>query len=322
MNPDKIKGMLMAVALGDALGAPHEFNYQHNEYTGKLIHEVKLFNRFHGETNFGIGSITDDTQMTLTLANQIIKDNFDSTGHLIQGEPIYNKNNVVLAYENWAKTSKMLGKNTRALFKGVVTVKGYENRYNKIFSSPVEEWTQSNGSLMRCSPLIIYPTFNALIIDTAISNPHPVNRDCGIIYTYILKMLANDKQLPPIEELLNYTREKVIIDAILDVRNKVVRDIALKSVRGWVVTAFYCALYSIYHIPNINEAFRIFIIMKGDTDTNAAILGALYGAKLGFDKLYNDEINRENIDIIIKNNSILNNIDDISEKLFKINIKQ
>ena len=134
MNPDKIKGMLIGLSLGDALGAPHEFKYQKDEYTGELIYQLRLFNRFHGETLFYVGSVTDDTEMTLTLANQIIKDKD------------YNRNNVILAYEEWAKNSKMLGKNTRALFKGVKTVKGYEGRYNKIFSVPMEEWTQSNGS--------------------------------------------------------------------------------------------------------------------------------------------------------------------------------
>jgi len=318
MNPNKIKGILIGVALGDALGAPHEFNYQHNDYTGKLIHPLKLFNRFHGETIFKVGSVTDDTEMTLTLANQIIKDNFGNSDFLLTEVPIYNKNNVILAYEEWATHSKMLGKNTRALFKNLKTVNGYQNRYEKIFSVPNEEWTQSNGSLMRCSPLIIYPDFNPLIIDTALSNPHPVNRDCGIIYTYILKLLSAGRQLPPIDELINYTKEQSIIDVISDVKNNILRDISPKAVRGWVVTALYCALYSIYNINDINEAFRIFIIMKGDTDTNAAILGALYGAKLGYNRLYENFINKENIDILLTNNRILNNIDDISDKLYKI----
>jgi len=312
MNPDKIKGIFIGLALGDALGAPHEFNYQHNEYTGKLIHEVKLFNRFHGETVFNVGSVTDDTQMTLTLANQIIRDNY------LSEVPIYNKNNVILAYEEWATHGKMLGKNTRALFKNIKTVKGYEGRYNKIFSTSKEEWTQSNGSLMRCTPLVIYPDFNPLIIDTALTNPHPVNKDCGIIYSYILKLLSVGRQLPLIDELINYTREQAIIDAITDVKNKVLRDVSPKNVKGWVVTAFYCALYSIYNIDGINEAFKIFITMKGDTDTNGAILGALYGAKLGYNKLYENVINKDNIDILLSNNTILNNIDDISDKLLKI----
>ena len=306
MNADKIKGILLGVALGDALGAPHEFKTQHNEYIGKLVHEVKLFNRFHGESIFPIGSVTDDTQMTLTLANQIIKD---------KG---YNRNNVILAYENWAATGKMMGKNTRALFKGVKTVKGYQNRYDKIFSTPMEEWTQSNGSLMRCSPLIIFSDFESMIIDVKLSNPHPVNIECEIIYLYIMKLLVMTGELPDIDSLFKYTKQIAIIDALNDVKNKVERDIAPKEVKGWVVTAFYCTLYCIYYIKDINEAFKYIINKKGDTDTNAAILGGLYGAKYGFNELYADEINKYNIDIMVKNNDILKEIDSISESLIDI----
>lgn len=308
MDTDKIKGMLIGLALGDALGAPHEFKYQHNEFVGRLVYPVKLFNRFHGETVFNVGSVTDDTQMTLILANQIIKDKN------------YNRNNVILAYEEWAFTGKMLGKNTRALFKGVKTIKGYENRYNKIFSAPIEEWTQSNGSLMRCSPLIIFNNFDNFIIDTKLSNPHPNNIDCGIIYLFILKSLAIKGVLPEIDTLERCTKSVEIRDVINDVKNKVIRDIAPKAVRGWVITAFYCALYSIYNIPDMNEAFKFFINKKGDTDTNAAILGALYGAKLGFNKLNLDNINKNNIDILLNNNDILKDIDNISNKLCDIYI--
>src|SRR6266496_3416945 len=156
---DKIKGMLIGLALGDALGAPHEFKYNNSlEYTGKLIHKVRLFDRFHGDTIFEVGSVTDDTQMTLVLANQMIADGG------------YNRENMILAYEKWAATSKMMGKNTRELFKGVKTVKGYQNRYNKKFSAPENEWTQSNGSLMRCSPLVIFNDFNNFITDCSLSN--------------------------------------------------------------------------------------------------------------------------------------------------------
>ncbi|HLX54629.1 MAG TPA: ADP-ribosylglycohydrolase family protein, partial [Aquella sp.] len=135
------------------MGAPHEFKYNKYTYTGDLEHPVRLFNRFHGETIFPIGSVTDDTVMTFTLANQIVSD---------QG---YNEDNIILAYERWANSTKMLGKNTRQLFKGVSTVKGFRGRWHKKFDLPIEEWTQSNGSLMRCSPFVIFKDYHEIIKD-------------------------------------------------------------------------------------------------------------------------------------------------------------
>ena len=322
---DKLKGILIALALGDALGAPHEFKYtKHYKYTGTLEYPVKLFNRFQGESVFPVGSVTDDTQMTLTLAVQIIQDNK------------YIKDNVILAYEKWASTAKMLGKNTRALFKGVTTLKGYQNRYTKTFSVPQSEWTQSNGSLMRCTPFVIFESYDNLIEDIKLSNPHPVNIETGILYVFILKNLIQG-YLPTIESLLQHIKEPAVIAVLHDVANKIDREIKgpfcssteskkdndVKDIKGWVCTALYCSLYSIYHIPNLSDAYRYFIEKGGDTDTNAAILGALYGARDGYQKLRESE--SKNIDIILhcpfigpESNPILKDIDTTVNQLMRI----
>lgn len=306
MNPDKIKGVLLGVALGDALGAPHEFKYTSNlRYTGKLEYHVKMFNRFKKEeTVYPIGSITDDTYMTITLAKQLIVDNG------------FNEDNIILAYEKFTTQCKMLGTNTRELFKGVTTVKGFRNRHAKKFSVPQEEWTQSNGSLMRCTPLMIFADYTNLKKDIALSNPHPVNLEAGLIYTYVLKRLTENQGVPTIDELFKYTTRPEIIQVLTDVKNKTVRDVAPKAVKGWVCTALWCALYSIYHIDKITDAFKFFIDMKGDTDTNSAILGGLFGAKYGFNKLYEEQ--GENIDVLVVGNPILNDIDTVSNKLYDL----
>jgi ADP-ribosylglycohydrolase len=306
MSVDKLKGVFIALALGDALGAPHEFRYSPKNYTGKLEFPIKHINRFHGETVYPVGTVTDDTSMTLVLANQITIDRR------------FVKDNVILAYEKWANGTKMLGKNTRELFKGIKTVKGYNNRYQKKFSEPVDTWTQSNGSLMRCSPFVIFKEYLTLIEDTKLSNPHPVNQECGVIYINVMHHLFYGGVLPNIEKLLEYANQPPVRDVILDVKNKVIRDVAPREVKGWVCTALYCALYSIYHIEDIREAFKFFINKNGDTDTNAAILGALYGAKYGFKLLY--EQNSENIDILISANDNLKNLDILVNNLISSGI--
>ncbi len=312
MDLNKLKGIIVAVALGDALGAPHEFKYQQVEYTGKLEYPVKLFNRFQGESVYPVGSVTDDTQMTMVLFR-----------HLIVNELTYNPEKIVLEYEQWAKSAKFLGKNTRELFKGVTTYKGYLNRYAKKFNIPVSDWTQksgastargpisddiignwtqSNGSLMRCSPFVLFTDYGNLMTDIKLTNPHPNNIQAGLIYIYIMRELAVNNHLPPIDELFKYTESWDITQVLNDVKNKTVRSIFEKSVKGWVCTALYCALYSIYNIPTFKEAAEYFIKQKGDTDTNAAILGALYGARDGFQKLYLE--NKDNLDILLRNDEL------------------
>jgi ADP-ribosylglycohydrolase len=51
--------------------------------------------------------------------------------------------------------------------------------------------------------------------------------------------------------------------------------------QGWVLTAFRNALWQLLHAPNLEEAVVDTVMRGGDTDTNAAICGALLGAVYG-----------------------------------------
>jgi len=310
MNVDKLKGMLVGVALGDALGLPHEQRYATPIYTGKLQYETKVFNRFRGETIYPIGSVSDDTEMTLALARQIGRD---------QG---YNEHNVILAYQQFASNCPMLGNNTRELFKGISTVKGYQKRYQKKFGSTVtsESWTQSNGSLMRCSPLVVFKEYQELLCDTALTNPHPVNLECGLIYLSLLKQLINDSSLPPLETILSKCKQPDVQQVIADVKNKIIRDVKQKELKGWVCTTLYCALYSIYYFEQFELALEFVITQKGDTDTNASVTAALFGAKHGFEQLAKEQ--QDNIDRVIQINHSLADLDLISNNLYNVYLKQ
>ena len=54
--------MFAGFALGDALGAPHEFRQNYcNVYTGKLELQSFRFNRFKKETTYyPVGAVSDD----------------------------------------------------------------------------------------------------------------------------------------------------------------------------------------------------------------------------------------------------------------------
>ena len=52
---------------------------------------------------------------------------------------------------------------------------------------------------------------------------------------------------------------------------------------GWVLTAFQNALYELLHAQTLEEGIVATVGCGGDTDTNAAICGALLGAVYGRD---------------------------------------
>jgi ADP-ribosylglycohydrolase len=55
--------------------------------------------------------------------------------------------------------------------------------------------------------------------------------------------------------------------------------------QGWVLIAFQNALWQLLHAPNLGEGVVDTVMRRGDTDTNAAIAGALLGAVHGPDAI-------------------------------------
>ena len=54
-----------------------------------------------------------------------------------------------------------------------------------------------------------------------------------------------------------------------------------KTQQGWVLIAFQNALWQLLHAPDFEEGVVDTVMRGGDTDTNAAICGALLGSVYG-----------------------------------------
>jgi ADP-ribosyl-[dinitrogen reductase] hydrolase len=289
---DKIIGMFYGVALGDALGLPYEFKrispkIEYSRYINKVPFAIQF--RF-AAISVKSCSVSDDTEMTLALLKSIYK------------HEKYDKIDVILSYENFANNTNMLGKNTRKLFKGVKTLKGYQNRFLKLEEEEKENM-QSNGSLMRASALV-FTKKEDILTDTYLTNPNSVNYYCNLIYVSILKLLLLGKKK---EEVKEYVIEESVNEKYPNVVRKVMtdslgekdeRNISSKNIKGWVCSSLYIALYSFWNFEKFEEAME-FVILKhpgSDTDTNAAITGALFGAHLGIEEMKKEEYTNKNIE--------------------------
>ena len=138
MDKDRIKGMFYGLALGDALGAPFEFGGKNRlkNYTGLLDTPVIRFTRFQGKKTAEIGQITDDTEMTLSLANSLVRNK------------CYHRDDVIVSYMNWANSNcPYMGTNTRELFKGVKTINGYKIPNESLTEESVETFLEGTNGL-------------------------------------------------------------------------------------------------------------------------------------------------------------------------------
>jgi ADP-ribosylglycohydrolase len=195
-----------------------------------------------------------------------------------------------------------MGRNTRDLFQKIGTLKGYKNRYAKKMAKSPSEWTQSNGCLMRASPLATLPDseyLDAADADCMLTNPHPTCRDAVRVYVTLLKNLlkGNTKEnaIGAAIESCNTPDVKGAIDSGL---LRAERDITVNG--GWVLHAIYCVFYSMARdYSSFSDAINDIILLGGDTDTNGCIAGAAIGAHFGFCNMMRSGDTSSNIEIMI-----------------------
>lgn len=297
---DKLKGCLIGLSLGDALNGPYELrnSFPLNEYNGTIYQPVKWKARYGPVLSSQIGSVSDDTSMTIALLWTILK-NKD-----------WIEEDVITAYQNWANSGiKFLGKNTRALFHNVKTIKGYRKRRANIDLSKME----SNGSLMRSYPLILLfqylpedQVYLKSLQDTNLSNDNPVNRDATLIYLVILHLISQDiSPTQGVSQLLNLVQTEPIKQAIIEASQGIDRNLNIN--KGWVAHPIYCIIQGWIQVgigKSFAEIMNWIILKGGDTDTNASIAGSVIGFYLGESKMLEEPVTKENINIILNANTI------------------
>lgn len=315
---DKIKGMILGHALGDVLGGPVEFPpFPH--YNGNVQNPIQRYTRNYGIQKSSVGQITDDTEMTIALIQAIGKG--------------YTKENAILEYMNWANNkydlsipgnSPFMGENTRKLFiigkKSKPSMKLYNSRFQKRFINDKEkENAKSNGALMRAYPLV-FCTCKEIIEDVFITNPSKFVLHIVELYILAIRLALQGENKEKIKKLV-YRKIKYddIKIAFENACTNTFRNVTIK--RGYILHAFYCAFWGLFNFNDYKTAIDAIItlghtegekakiaipgkwkkneIILGDTDTNAAITGALLGAYYGLKSMCSDEITKNNIDTML-----------------------
>jgi len=307
---DRVRAGFIGLALGDALGVPHEFG-RAKEYTGQLYLANKMTSQWQAARTMGIGQISDDTEMAITLARS-----------LIEGQG-WHEEIVANGYMEWANSkSPWLGKQTRALFVGLTTYPGFLKRYTKLCgTTPTAaremlaagqagpgENMQSNGSLMRCFPLACMWNLEVGGDDAALTNPSSVNYRVGIYYVNLIRLALTGATAADVwtQAVASADHPSIVmaVEAVSAGEVWTLADTKEKKAKGWVINSLYAGLACLYAMA-VNPAITYGELMrwvigdhpKSDTDTNAAIAGSLIGALMGWDRLLAEE--QANIDIML-----------------------
>lgn len=271
MNDDsgilsRAEGCLLGQLAGDSLGSLVEFQSPpeiQRRYPGGVRELAD-----GGTWDTIAGQPTDDSEMALILARMLVQ------------HQRYDADAARKAHEFWLSSGPFdCGSTVASGLRG----------------SPNPD-SQANGALMRISPLGIFcwkhdleDTARFAQEDAALTHPHPVCLQANALFAMSIAKLISHPSRPQelYREIKHWGAEmrvdKTLMKAIHDAEESTPADYVHQQ--GWVIIAFQNALWQLLHAPSLEEGVVDTVMRGGDTDTNAAIAGALFGAAYGRDAL-------------------------------------
>ena len=275
---NRFEGTLLGLAIGDALGAPVEFNKPDNFIP---------VNDFIGGGTFNLnpGEFTDDTSLALCLAESLsrckgfdAKDQMETywkwfvDGHLSVGEKAVG-----------------VGQTT---MRAILTYK----RTGEPFSTVTNPRSAGNGSIMRLAPVPLYFSDDAVLAvkmsgeSSRTTHPLQITIDACKYFGGLIWGALNgiDKK-----ELLSayYSPVNGYFDD--NEMSEELRPVAEGSFKiknppeiigaGYVVQSLEAALWAFYNSDSYEEGVLKAVNLGNDADTTGAICGQLAGAYYGLD---------------------------------------
>ncbi len=260
----RAQGCLLAQLAGDALGSLVEFQ---SPAQIRRAYPNGVRDLADGGTwNTIAGQPTDDSEMALLLARMLVE------------RGTYDPRAAFKAYQFWLDSGPFdCGSTIRSSLRGHLNPE-----------------SQANGALMRISPLGIFGANHPLESvaewarqDAALTHPHPVCVQANALYSLAIARAIKTGPEPRslydriVDWAADMNAEPSLTEAILDAAEAPPAGYVRQQ--GWVLIAFHNALWQLVHAPNLEEGVVDTVMRGGDTDTNAAICGALLGAVHGLD---------------------------------------
>lgn len=256
MDTDKKLGLLIGLAIGDALGAPLEFqrarepdNYLTKYATG-------------GPHNVSVGEWTDDTSMALALASSLLeKKEFDA-------------DDIMKKFYQWFKEGKYCTRSKCFDIGNTVydALSSYNesikyNQFQQPYRGRIAEDTSGNGALMRMAPVIIVARDRDEAIRLAIQQTL-LTHGSQLCVQYSV-MLAEELFLG--KSLSKYSKYKL--------SDEIKRQDVMS---GGFVKETYEAAWWAFSTSNSFEECIIKAVNRGhDADTTGAVAGMLAGRNYG-----------------------------------------
>jgi ADP-ribosylglycohydrolase/fructose-1,6-bisphosphatase/inositol monophosphatase family enzyme len=275
----RAQGCLLGQLAGDALGGLVEFKSAASIRDSHPAGVRTLADG--GQWRTLGGQPTDDSEMALALARSIVN------------RGAYEHEEAARAYAWWNESDPFDRGNTiGAALSGASKAIRVGRSAAEGAKSAADRDSQANGALMRVSPLgILGASGDTEKVgewareDALLTHPNPVCEAANVIYAQTLAFAIRTGGSP--EQTYRFALEaakraespREIVDALTEAASKPPADYSTQ--KGWVLKALQNAFWQLLHATNLEEGVVNTVMSGGDTDTNAAIAGALLGAVHG-----------------------------------------
>lgn len=283
---DRIEGVLLATAAGDALGAPYEFGPPRRP-------ELQV--AMVGGGIWEPGEWTDDTSMTIAIGEVA------ATGADLRAQEAQDA--VVARWHGWSLRAKDVGIQTRSVLTAAAQAGGVTSVRTRQAAARLHERTgrtAGNGSLMRTAPVALaYLDDEDAMVGAAralseLTHFDPDAGDACVLWCCAIRHAVLTAQVDVRIGLrhIEWSRRKVWQERLDAAEAGHPSSFAHN---GWVVAALQAAWSAIsttpvpvddpasgvFHADHLRLALDAAVRAGDDTDTVAAIAGGLLGAAYG-----------------------------------------
>lgn len=278
---ERARGMMVGLAVGDALGAPVQFGAT----SDSIRFDIDNLRHMHDNEVLPKGVWTDDTSMSLCLADSLLErqgyDSYDIMEKFCSWEN--------LGYRSYFEYGYDVGRQTD------LAICEYADK-PVVPRNKDRSQSAGNGSIMRLAPMVIAAHNDGL--EQAVKLAWLSGREthysevaeCGteVFANFLWRAMEGKDEKSEIVRLDNlYFTSETLRECWLDnlwyVEGPVSGDGEnLRDLGGYVLDALTIAIWGFLRARDFEGGMLEVLQLGGDTDTNCAIYGQLAGAYYGF----------------------------------------
>jgi len=274
ISEDKVAGVLVGMAVGDALGAAVEF-WPRSRVSATFPGGTTEMQASH---NWKKGEYTDDTQMALLLADSLLKHS--------RLDPIH----IAQQFLRWSQTAKDVG----IQISRVVRMQGYSGQAEESAMLDYNNHPNAaagNGAVMRCAPIALFhhDSIPMLLADSRrsarLTHGDPkAQSSCVLVNCAIDHFLRGGELTGCLQAGLSYLSsiEKAAWARLEGISSLQESEI---SSSGYTVATVEAAFWSLLRSTSFEGAVVAAVSLGDDADSVAAVTGAMAGAYYGYNAI-------------------------------------